>query len=210
MIVVTGATGRTGRAATEALLAKGDKVRVVGRDVRKMAPFVERGAAPYVGNVEDVASMTEAFKGASTVYLVLPEDISQQDLAGTSRTSFRFLRSGNRQCPCAVRREFEQYRRSAREEHRAHRGLTQPGAKAQPNRWAERPPPARSLFHGKSMREYGSAAFDRNAAWRSARGCANAMDRDQRYRLLCRQAARCPRLLPAALSRSYTGSATSQ
>ena len=32
MIVVTGATGRTGRRATEMLLAKGEKVRAVGRD----------------------------------------------------------------------------------------------------------------------------------------------------------------------------------
>ena len=59
MIVVTGATGRTGRAATEALLAKGEKVRVVGRDAKKLAPLVELGAEPFVGNVEDVVSMTK-------------------------------------------------------------------------------------------------------------------------------------------------------
>ena len=80
MVIITGATGRTGRAATEALRAKGAKVRVVGRDAKKLATLVELGAEPFVGNVEDVASMTEAFNGASAVYLVLPEDISQQDL----------------------------------------------------------------------------------------------------------------------------------
>lgn len=80
MITITGATGRTGRAATEALLAKGEKVRVVGRDAKKLAYLAELGAESFVGNVEDVASMTEAFSGASAVYLVLPEDISQQDL----------------------------------------------------------------------------------------------------------------------------------
>ena len=80
MIVVTGATGRTGRAATEALLAKGEKVRVVGRDAKKLAPLVGLGAEPYVGNVENVDSLTKAFNAASVVYLVLPEDISQQDL----------------------------------------------------------------------------------------------------------------------------------
>jgi uncharacterized protein YbjT (DUF2867 family) len=77
---VTGATGRTGRATTEALLVKGEKVRVVGRDAKKLAPLVERGAEPLVGNVEDAGSMTKAFDGASAVYLVLPEDLSQQDL----------------------------------------------------------------------------------------------------------------------------------
>jgi uncharacterized protein YbjT (DUF2867 family) len=80
MIVVTGATGRTGRRVTEGLLASGEKVRVVGRDTRKLAPLVQLGAEAFVGNVEDVESMTSAFDGASAVYLVLPEDVSQEDL----------------------------------------------------------------------------------------------------------------------------------
>ena len=80
MIVVTCATGRTGRAVTKALLAKGESVRLVGRDAKKMKPLVELGSEPFVGNVEDADSMTEAFNGASAVYLVLPEDIWQEDL----------------------------------------------------------------------------------------------------------------------------------
>ena len=80
MIVVTGATGRTGRRVTELLLAKGEKVRAVGRDAKKLAPLVQLGAEPFVANVEDVESMTIGFAGALAVYLVLPEDISQQDL----------------------------------------------------------------------------------------------------------------------------------
>lgn len=80
MIVLTGATGRTGSAAAEALRAKGEKVRVVGRDAKKLSALVTQGAEAFVGNVEDVSSMTEAFRGASAVYLVLPEDISEEDL----------------------------------------------------------------------------------------------------------------------------------
>src|SRR5277367_2610491 len=80
MIVVTGATGRTGKMAAETLLAKGEKVRAVGRDGKKLAPLVEQGAEAFVGDVLDVATMTRAFDGASAVYLVLPEDISQEDL----------------------------------------------------------------------------------------------------------------------------------
>ncbi len=80
MIVITGATGHTGRPAAEALLAKGEKVRVVGRDAKKLEPFVQKGAEAFVANVEDVAALTKAFEGATAVYLVLPEDISQQDL----------------------------------------------------------------------------------------------------------------------------------
>jgi uncharacterized protein YbjT (DUF2867 family) len=92
MIVVTGATGRTGKATAEALLAKGVKLRVIGRDAKRLAPLAELGAETFVGNVEDSASMSEAFKGASAVYLVLPEDVSQQDLrAHQERVSDSFV-----------------------------------------------------------------------------------------------------------------------
>jgi|SRR5215471_13562171 len=80
MIVVTGSTGRTGRRVTEALLARGEKVRAVGRDARKLAALAELGAEPSAGNVEDAVFLTAAFSEAAAVYLVLPEDLSQQDL----------------------------------------------------------------------------------------------------------------------------------
>jgi uncharacterized protein YbjT (DUF2867 family) len=80
MIVVTGATGRTGRRVTEVLLAKGEQVRVVGRNGNKLAPLVRLGAEPFVADVADVDSMAACFADVSAVYLVLPEDLSQQDL----------------------------------------------------------------------------------------------------------------------------------
>lgn len=80
MIVVTGATGRTGRRVTEVLLARGEKVRAVGRDAKKLAPLVGLGAESFVGTVEDVSFLTAAFAGATGAYLVLPEDLSQPDL----------------------------------------------------------------------------------------------------------------------------------
>lgn len=80
MIVITGATGHTGKVAAEALLAKGEKVRVVGRDAKKLEPLVQKGAEAFVGNVEDAASMTKAFNGATAAYILVPEDISQEDL----------------------------------------------------------------------------------------------------------------------------------
>lgn len=80
MIVIVGATGHTGRPAAEALLARGEKVRVIGRDAKKLEAFTQKGAEAFVGNVEDAASMTKAFEGATVAYLVLPEDISSEDL----------------------------------------------------------------------------------------------------------------------------------
>lgn len=80
MKIITGATGRTGHVVAEALLAQGEKVRVIGRDAKKLEPLVQKGAEAFVGNVEDVAAMTKAFEGATALYLVVPEDTSQQGL----------------------------------------------------------------------------------------------------------------------------------
>lgn len=80
MIVITGATGNTGRPAAEALLAKGDKVRVIGRDAKKLEPLVARGAEPFVGDVQNADAMTRAFQGADVVYLVIPQAIERDDL----------------------------------------------------------------------------------------------------------------------------------
>jgi len=79
MIAITGATGNTGKAAADALLAKGEKVRVVGRDAAKLEPFVARGAEAFVGNVEDAASMAKAFEGATAAYLLIPPALHLDD-----------------------------------------------------------------------------------------------------------------------------------
>lgn len=40
MYVITGATGQTGNKVAEKLLAQGEQVRVVGRDAKRLEPFV--------------------------------------------------------------------------------------------------------------------------------------------------------------------------
>lgn len=80
MIVITGATGNTGRVAAEALLAKGERVRVIGRDEGRLQPFVKKGAEAFVGNVEDAAAMSKAFEGAEVAYLVFPQIHKVDDL----------------------------------------------------------------------------------------------------------------------------------
>jgi uncharacterized protein YbjT (DUF2867 family) len=79
MIVITGATGHTGRAATDALLTKGEKVRVIGRDQAKLQPFAARGAETFAGTVEDATAMTAAFQGADAVYLMLPPNMQMEN-----------------------------------------------------------------------------------------------------------------------------------
>lgn len=72
MIVITGATGNTGSVAADSLLAKGEKVRVVGRDASKLERFTSKGAEPFVANAESADEMARAFEGADAAYLVVP------------------------------------------------------------------------------------------------------------------------------------------
>jgi hypothetical protein len=79
MIVVTGATGNTGKPAVEALLANGEKVRVIGRDAFKLEPFVKHGAEPLVGSVEDPSLLQRAFQGATAAYILIPPDMNTSE-----------------------------------------------------------------------------------------------------------------------------------
>lgn len=80
MIVILGATGRTGGAAARDLFEKDEKLRLVGRDEKKLWSLVQKDAEVFVGNIEDAAVLEKAFEGAEAAYLVVPEDTSQQDL----------------------------------------------------------------------------------------------------------------------------------
>ncbi|MGC1105339.1 MAG: NAD(P)H-binding protein [Candidatus Acidiferrales bacterium] len=79
MIVITGATGNTGAVAAEALLAKGEKVRVIGRDASKLERFASKGAEPFVANVENADEIARAFENAEAVYLLIPQALHRDD-----------------------------------------------------------------------------------------------------------------------------------
>ena len=74
MYVILGATGNTGSVAAEAILAKGQKVRVVGRSKERLSKLVARGAEAFEAEVSDSAALTKAFTGARAVYVMLPPD----------------------------------------------------------------------------------------------------------------------------------------
>jgi uncharacterized protein YbjT (DUF2867 family) len=76
MFVITGATGNTGSAAAERLLASGQKVRVVGRDAKRLERFAQRGAEAFIADVTDTAALTRAFEGARGVYVLIPPNWS--------------------------------------------------------------------------------------------------------------------------------------
>jgi uncharacterized protein YbjT (DUF2867 family) len=70
--VVTGAAGHVSKPLTELLLKKGHDVTVVGRNPKNLEGLVKLGAKTAIGDMGDVPFLTETFKEADGVYLMLP------------------------------------------------------------------------------------------------------------------------------------------
>jgi len=79
MLVITGATGKTGSKLTEMLLEKGHKVKVIGRDAGKLKAFTAKGAEAAVGDVADKTFLTNAYKGAEAVFTLIPPNFGVAD-----------------------------------------------------------------------------------------------------------------------------------
>lgn len=80
MYVVIGATGNTGSVVAEKLLANGEKVRVIGRDPKRLERFTQKGAEAFAADVTDAAALTKAFSGAKAVYAMSPPNITSTDV----------------------------------------------------------------------------------------------------------------------------------
>ena len=80
MYVITGATGNTGSVAAEKLLASGTKIRVIGRDAKRLERFSQQGAETVVADMTDAAALDKAFSGARAVYAVMPPNVSAPDV----------------------------------------------------------------------------------------------------------------------------------
>ena len=74
MYVITGASGNTGSVVANELLAKGQQVRVIGRNESRLRPFADKGAEPFVADLTDQAGLRNAFSGAKAVYAMIPPD----------------------------------------------------------------------------------------------------------------------------------------
>jgi uncharacterized protein YbjT (DUF2867 family) len=75
MYVITGATGNTGSVVAETLLARGAKVRVIGRDAKRLERFTHKGAEVFVADATDAGALAKAFSGAKAVYAMIPPNI---------------------------------------------------------------------------------------------------------------------------------------
>ncbi len=85
MYVITGATGHTGKRISENLLAAGKPVKAIGRSAEKLADLVAKGATTAVGDLNDTDFLTEAFQGATAVYLMIPPKYDTNDWIGYQR-----------------------------------------------------------------------------------------------------------------------------
>lgn len=72
MILLTGATGKTGGAAAKHLAEAGVKARVITRDATRGAPLAALGHELAIGDVADGAFLQQAMQGVSRAFLLLP------------------------------------------------------------------------------------------------------------------------------------------
>lgn len=70
--VITGGAGNISTPLIKNLLAAGQQVTVIGRNAEHLKPLVQLGAKAAIGSVEDVAFLTQTFKGADAVYTMVP------------------------------------------------------------------------------------------------------------------------------------------
>ncbi len=72
MFVVLGASGHTGQVVARNLLARGKKVRVVGRSADRLQILAAKGAEVFIADATDAPALTKAFKGADGAYVLIP------------------------------------------------------------------------------------------------------------------------------------------
>jgi uncharacterized protein YbjT (DUF2867 family) len=88
MYVILGASGNTGSVVAKNLLARQQKVRVVGRNSAHLQPFAAQGAELFIGDISDPSALTKAFQGADAAYVMIPPNPTSNDpLAYAERAS---------------------------------------------------------------------------------------------------------------------------
>jgi uncharacterized protein YbjT (DUF2867 family) len=73
-ITVTGSLGNISKPLATQLVKEGHQVTVVSSSPDKAEAIKTLGATPAIGSVDDVAFLTEAFKGADAIYTMVPNN----------------------------------------------------------------------------------------------------------------------------------------
>ncbi len=80
MILLTGATGKTGGEVARQLAAKGVICRALVRDAEKAASLTDSGIELVIGDMGDQAILAEALLGVDKAILILPNSAKQETL----------------------------------------------------------------------------------------------------------------------------------
>ena len=72
MFAITGIAGKVGGEVARNLLAGNQPVRAVVRDLRKGEAWARRGCDLVRADISDVGALTSAFKGAESVFVLVP------------------------------------------------------------------------------------------------------------------------------------------
>ena len=82
MYVVLGASGNTGHVVANNLLARGQKVRVVGRNAAHLQPLAAKGAETFIADATDAKALAQAFQQADGAYVMIPSNPASNDPLG--------------------------------------------------------------------------------------------------------------------------------
>ena len=85
MYAVFGASGHTGRATAEALMAKGKDVRVVVRDEAKGELWKKKGAEVAIADLSDRESVVRALTGVEGAFLLVPPQYEAEDMIAAQK-----------------------------------------------------------------------------------------------------------------------------
>ncbi|KFC18202.1 NmrA family NAD(P)-binding protein [Epilithonimonas lactis] len=78
-IVIIGATGTVGSKVAEILINEGHLVKLITRNPEKLQLLQNRGAEIVEGDVNNVEILTETFKNADSVFLILPDNAKAEN-----------------------------------------------------------------------------------------------------------------------------------
>jgi NAD(P)H dehydrogenase (quinone) len=78
MYAITGITGKVGGELARTLLSAGEPVRAVVRDTKKGQEWAALGCEVTLADMEDTSALTDAFTGATVVFIVPPPEFDPE------------------------------------------------------------------------------------------------------------------------------------
>lgn len=96
-ITVTGSLGNISKPLVKKLTGAGHEVKVISSNAERKEQIETLGAKALIGSVEDVAFLTDAFKGADVVYTMVPPNFGASEyrkyIAGVGENYARAIKA---------------------------------------------------------------------------------------------------------------------